>query len=171
MYPEIESKGHLKRQGFGDSLTKNSASQSGNEKIMQAPPLTSAPSSVRIDILTSHSDPRGMVFEPLAAAEIGLYRNVHVVITEPGAIRGNHRHVRGTEITSVVGPALVRFRDGATVRDIDVPADQVWRFAFPAGVAHAFKNTGTKAFILASFNTEEHNQQLPDAVRDVLIET
>jgi dTDP-4-dehydrorhamnose 3,5-epimerase-like enzyme len=122
---------------------------------------------VRIDVLACHRDPRGAVFEPLAADEIAKYRNMHVVITEPGAVRGNHRHVRGSEITSVVGPALVRYRDGGVIRDVEVPAGEVWRFAFAPGVAHAFKNIGQTPFILASFNTEEHNQTAPDAVRDV----
>lgn len=126
---------------------------------------------VRIDVITSHRDPRGMVFEPLAADEIGRYRNVHVVITEPGAIRGNHHHLRGAEVTTVVGPVLVRYQANGVRRDVNVPAGEVWRFAFPAGVAHAFKNTGSQPFILASFNTEEHDQAAPDVVREVLIES
>jgi dTDP-4-dehydrorhamnose 3,5-epimerase-like enzyme len=132
--------------------------------------ITTPANSVHIDILTCHRDPRGAVFEPLAADDIAKYRNVHVVITEPGAVRGNHRHVRGTEITSVVGPVLVRYREAGVIRDVEVPEGEAWRFAFPAGVAHAFKNIGQQPFILASFNTEQHDQSAPDAVRDVLIE-
>jgi len=126
--------------------------------------------SVRIDVLTCHRDPRGAVFEPLAADEIATYRNVHVVISEPGAVRGNHRHLLGHEITSVVGPVLVRYREAGIVRDVKVPAGEAWRFAFAPGVAHAFKNIGQNSSILASFNTEEHKQGAPDVVRDVLIE-
>jgi dTDP-4-dehydrorhamnose 3,5-epimerase-like enzyme len=129
-----------------------------------------ASTAVRIDILTCHRDPRGAVFEPLSAEDIAKYRNVHVVITEPGAVRGNHRHERGCEITSVVGPVLVRYREAGVVRDVEVPAGEAWRFAFPAGVAHAFKNTGQQPFMLVSFNTEQHDQAVPNAVRDVLIE-
>ena len=126
--------------------------------------------TVRIDVLACHRDPRGLVFEPLAADDIAMHRNVHVVITVPGAIRGNHHHTRGTEITSVVGPVLVRYREAGIVRDVEVPAGEAWRFAFPTGVAHAFKNTGSAPFALVSFNTELHDQAAPDAVRDVLIE-
>jgi dTDP-4-dehydrorhamnose 3,5-epimerase-like enzyme len=132
--------------------------------------LASHSPSVRIDVLTCHRDPRGAVFEPLAADEIAKYRNVHVVISEPGAIRGNHRHVRGSEITSVIGPVLVRYREAGQVHDVEVPAGEAWRFAFPAGVAHAFKNIGPQPFILVSFNTEQHDQAAPDAARDVLID-
>jgi hypothetical protein len=53
---------------------------------------------------------------------------------------------------------------------VEVPAGAAWRFTFAPGVPHAFKNIGRAAFILASFNTEEHNQTAPDAERDVLIE-
>ena len=131
---------------------------------------TQANDTVRIDLIATHCDARGMVFEPLAADEIDGFRNVHVVISEPGAIRGNHRHVRGTEVSTVVGPMLVRFREAGTIRDIDIPAGEVWRFRFPPGVAHAFRNTGSQPSILASFNTEEHDQAAPDAVRDVVME-
>ena len=130
----------------------------------------SGTATVRIDVLTAHRDPRGAVFEPLGASDLARYRNVHVVISQPGAVRGNHRHVRGREITAVVGPAWVRYRQADTVHDVQVPADEVWRFDFPSGVAHAFKNTGSQASILASFNTEEHDPSAPDVVREVLIE-
>ncbi|MBC7984915.1 MAG: hypothetical protein H7Y02_13795 [Candidatus Obscuribacterales bacterium] len=125
---------------------------------------------VRIDVITSHHDGRGVVFEPLAADEINGFRNVHVVVTEPGAVRGNHRHTRGREITSVLGPMSVRFREAGKVHDVAVPAGEVWRFCFPPGIAHAFHNTGERACVLASFNTEEHDQAAPDVERDVLID-
>jgi dTDP-4-dehydrorhamnose 3,5-epimerase-like enzyme len=133
-------------------------------------PTPRAADPVLVDVLACHRDARGAVFEPLAADEIAGHRNVHVVITAPGAVRGNHRHVRGREIVSVVGPVLVRYREGGEVRDADVPAGEVWRFTFPPGVAHAFRNTGQQPFILVAFNTEEHDQAAPDAIRDVLIE-
>lgn len=126
--------------------------------------------AVRIDILACHSDMRGAVFEPLPGDELPDYRNVHIVISEPGAIRGNHAHVRGTEITAVFGPTLVRFRELGVLRDVCVPAGEVWRFCFPPGVPHAFLNTGDRLAIIASFNTEEHDRAAPDAVREVLIE-
>jgi quercetin dioxygenase-like cupin family protein len=93
-----------------------------------------------------------------------------VALSEPGAVRGNHRHARGTETTSVVGPIWVRYREGDSIRDVHVPTGQVWRFCFPPGVSHAFKNIGAATAVLASFNTEEHDPAQPDVVRDVLID-
>jgi uncharacterized RmlC-like cupin family protein len=94
---------------------------------------------------------------------------VHVVMSVPGAVRGNHRHVRGTEITSVTGPALVRFRDADGLRDVAVPPGETWRFHFPPGTPHAFRNTGVEPMILVSFNTEEHDPNVPDAVQDEIL--
>ena len=124
---------------------------------------------VLITKLKVHGDARGAVFEPLEPQRLGGWHNVHAVITEPGAVRGNHRHLRGTEISSVSGAALVRYQEGMETRDAQVPAGEVWRFEFPAGVAHAFKNTGDKPFLIVSFNTELHDPATPDAERVELI--
>ena len=120
---------------------------------------------VTITRIKVHADGRGAVFEPLEPQLLAGWRNVHAVITEPGAVRGNHRHLRGTELTAVYGEALVRYRDGEATREALVPAGEVWRFEFPPGVPHAFKNTGTRPFMLVSFNTELHSQAAPDAER------
>ena len=124
---------------------------------------------VRITKLKAHADARGVVFEPLEPELLGGWRNVHAVITEPGAVRGNHRHLRGTEVSAVYGEALVRYRANGETRDALVPAGEVWRFEFPPGVAHAFKNTGERPFVLVSFNTELHDPAAPDVERVELI--
>lgn len=125
---------------------------------------------VEIETLAAHRDVRGFLYEPLNAAQLRRYRNVHVVVSEPGAIRGNHRHVTGTETTTLAGPALVRYRCGAEVCDVVVPAGEVWRFRFPPGVAHAFRNDDVKPAVLVSFNTVEHDPASPDTVSDLLID-
>jgi dTDP-4-dehydrorhamnose 3,5-epimerase-like enzyme len=116
-----------------------------------------------------HRDPRGAVFEPLEPALLAGWRNVHAVVTEPGAVRGNHKHLVGTEMSAVLGPALVRYRENGSVRDVEIPEGECWRFTFPPGTAHAFKNTGTRPFVLVSFNTQEHDPAQPDVAREELI--
>jgi UDP-2-acetamido-2,6-beta-L-arabino-hexul-4-ose reductase len=119
-----------------------------------------------------HSDARGAVFEPLNASELQGQRNTHVVLSEPGAVRGNHYHHKGTEITVVVGPAVVRYRaagSAAAFEEVTVPAGVAQRFTFPPGTVHAFRNPGPGVMILASFNTELHDQAAPDMAREVLI--
>jgi dTDP-4-dehydrorhamnose 3,5-epimerase-like enzyme len=128
-----------------------------------------AAARVRVTKLKVHSDVRGAVFEPLEPQLLGGWRNVHAVLTEPGAVRGNHRHLRGTEFSCVSGAALVRYQENGLTVDARVPADEVWRFEFPPGVAHAFKNTGERSFLIVSFNTELHDPGHGDAERVELI--
>ena len=121
--------------------------------------------------LSPHTDARGWVMEPIPPESIPAQHNVHVVITEPGCVRGNHFHQRGTEITVLQGPALVRIREGGEVREVQVQDGELVRFTFPPGIAHAFKNTGSRATMLVAFNTVAHDPAKPDVVRDVLIES
>ena len=125
--------------------------------------------SLKFDELIVHSDHRGVVFEVLAAEMIALQRNMHVVISQPGIVRGNHYHLKGTEIIAVMGPALVRIREDGRLRDVEVAAKKVYRFTFPPNMPHAIKNTGNQPNILVAFNTLEHDPKNPDTVSDILI--
>jgi UDP-2-acetamido-2,6-beta-L-arabino-hexul-4-ose reductase len=116
-------------------------------------------------------DIRGFVYEPITAAELAAQQNAHVVLTRPGGVRGNHHHERGTEIMAVMGPALVRIRDAAGIRDYPVSNRQVVRFTLPPKVAHAVLNTGTETGVIVSFNSWPHDPERPDVVREVLIES
>ena len=98
--------------------------------------------SLKFDELIVHSDHRGVVFEVLEAEMIALQRNMHVVISQPGIVRGNHYHLKGTEIIAVMGPALVRIREDGKLRDIEVAAKKVYRFTFPPNMPHAIKIPG-----------------------------
>jgi dTDP-4-dehydrorhamnose 3,5-epimerase-like enzyme len=132
----------------------------------------SAPPAPRtlVEPLAAFRDARGSLFEPLNDRELGLQRNVHVVLTEPGAVRGNHRHAHSTEITAVVGPCLVRLKEGDAVRDVHVPAGETWRFTIPPGVAHAYRNTGQAPMVLVSFNSSRHDPAAPDTIREIILE-
>ena len=123
-----------------------------------------------IEELTFPADARGFVFEPLDVQRLPGQRNVHVAVTEPNAIRGNHYHERSTEIAVVLGPALVRLREDGRVRDVTVPDGRAYRFTFAPGVSHAFQGHGGKPMLLVAFNTAIFDPNSPDVVRDVLIE-
>jgi dTDP-4-dehydrorhamnose 3,5-epimerase-like enzyme len=123
-------------------------------------------------------DARGVVFEPLDAAALAAQRNVHVVLSVPGAVRGNHFHRVQHEVTVVVGPARVAWRavnagDAAVapgpIETVDVPAGAAWRFEFPPGIAHAFENTGRETQVLVAFATRPHDPANPDTFRDMLL--
>lgn len=126
-------------------------------------------SDVVIELVEVLTDARGLVFEPIRPDQIGQQKNVHLVLTQPGCVRGNHYHVRGTETVVVFGSALVRFRVNDADRDIEVPDGKVFRFIFPAGVPHAFKNTGDNVMLLVCFNTERYDPLQPDSVATQLI--
>lgn len=124
---------------------------------------------VTVEKLRRAADARGQVFEPLDAAGLNVQRNVHVVLTGPGHIRGNHFHTVGTEISAVLGPARVRYREGGATTDLDVPSGEAWRFSFPPGVTHAFQNTGDAPMVIVSFNTVAHDPEHSDTTRDVIL--
>ena len=126
--------------------------------------------SLEIDSLTVHSDARGVVFEPLEKEMIAAQLNAHVVISQPGVVRGNHYHLNGTEIIAVMGPALVRIREDGKLCDIEIVEKKVYRFTFPPNVPHAIKNTGDQLNMLVAFNTCEHDPENPDTVQEMLIE-
>ena len=101
-----------------------------------------------IESVKTHRDARGALFEPLSGAELASQKNVHVVLTQPNEVRGNHVHLTAVETTSVVGPCLVRLKETDVIRDVEVPAGETWRFTIPPGVVHAYRNTGDAVMIL-----------------------
>jgi dTDP-4-dehydrorhamnose 3,5-epimerase-like enzyme len=122
------------------------------------------------ETLRTACDARGLVFEPLRLEEIAAQKNVHVVFTRPGAVRGNHYHHHATEIFAVVGPALVRVRAAGVLRDFDVPEGETQRFTIPPLVSHAVRHHGTAPGLTIAFSTHPHDPANPDTHRDVLID-
>lgn len=125
--------------------------------------------SVRYKKLNVITDGRGAVFEPIPGDALSDKKNVHVVVSGPGVVRGNHYHRKGEETMAVMGPARVRVRDADKIKDINVPEGEVYVFLFPPGQSHAIKNLRSGTNILAAFNTVPHDREHPDTVTDVLI--
>ena len=126
-------------------------------------------SRVEKEALRVHADERGSLFEPVDEPTLAGQRNVHVVLTQPNAVRGNHYHREAWEITTVFGPCQVRWRDADGMHDVDVPAGAAWRFRFPPGVAHAYRNTGTTTMVLVSFSSRPHDPSGGDTVRAAIL--
>ena len=129
---------------------------------------TNAP-RVAVQSMKVHRDARGALFEPLTDTELLNQRNVHVALTQPNEVRGNHVHRTAVEITSVVGPCLVRLKEGGVIRDIEVPAGEILRLVIPPGVVHAFQNTGEAAMVLVSFSTNLHDPTGADTQREHIL--
>jgi dTDP-4-dehydrorhamnose 3,5-epimerase-like enzyme len=124
---------------------------------------------VTIEKIDIKIDERGSVFEPLNGKEVSDQKNIHVVLTEPGYVRGNHFHQKGKEILTVKGPALIRVRTQRGIEDIDVLDRDVIKITIPPGISHAIKNTGDQVNLLVAFNSLEHDQDNPDVIEDILI--
>jgi UDP-2-acetamido-2,6-beta-L-arabino-hexul-4-ose reductase len=124
---------------------------------------------VNKQIVKRFFDYRGFVFEPIEEKWIAQQKNVHVVVSRPGAVRGNHYHGKGTETLIVCGPALVRIRQGRQREEFSIPADNTFRMVIPPGISHAIQNTGTVDSLLVAFNTSVHDSENPDTVEDILI--
>lgn len=122
-----------------------------------------------IEPVRTHRDARGALFEPLSDAELAAQRNVHVVLTRPNEVRGNHCHLTAVETTSVVGPCLVRLKEDGEIRDVEVPPGEIWRFTIPPGVVHAYQNTGDALMILVSFSTNLHDPAGTDTRREEIL--
>jgi UDP-2-acetamido-2,6-beta-L-arabino-hexul-4-ose reductase len=130
---------------------------------------------VNIERLVVHADARGAVYEPLLPEQLPGQQNVHVVVTEPGQVRGNHYHTAGTELLTVLGPALVKWRDVSAANESPANAQHIasgeaYRFTIPAGVAHAILATGPEPMLIVAFNSELFDRERPDAVRHVVID-
>jgi dTDP-4-dehydrorhamnose 3,5-epimerase-like enzyme len=124
---------------------------------------------VHIESVKTHRDARGSLFEPLNDAELAAQKNVHVVLTAPNEVRGNHRHASAVEMTTVVGPCLVRLKEAGVIRDVAVPIGETWRFTIPPGVAHAYRNTGSEPMVLISFSTQVHDPNASDTTREQIL--
>jgi dTDP-4-dehydrorhamnose 3,5-epimerase-like enzyme len=127
------------------------------------------PLRTRIESVKTHRDPRGSLFEPLDDGELSAQRNVHVVLTEPNGVRGNHVHSNATETTTVMGPCLVRLKEAGAIHDVLVPPGEVWKFIIPPGVVHAYRNTGDAVMVLVSFSTNVHDPDRSDTSRDQIL--
>lgn len=117
----------------------------------------------------THRDARGTLFEPLTDAELHTQKNVHVVLTQPNEVRGNHVHRTAVETTTVVGPCRVRLKEAGAIRDIDVADGEILRFTIPPGVVHAFCNTGSSAMVLVCFSTNLHDPEGADTLREQIL--
>ncbi len=122
-----------------------------------------------VQSVKTHRDVRGSVFEPLNDAELAAQKNVHVVLTQPNEVRGNHVHRNAVEITSVAGPCLIRLKEDGEIRDLQVPAGEIWRLTIPPGVVHAFRNTGEGVMVLVSFSSRLHDPTGGDTQRETIL--
>lgn len=130
---------------------------------------TSNPRRASFQSVKIFRDARGTLFEPLRDEELRDQNNVHVVLTQPNEVRGNHLHLTAVETTTVVGPCRIRLKEENEIKDIDVADGEIVRLTIPPGVVHAFRNTGSAAMVLVSFSTNVHDPQGADTQREQIL--
>jgi dTDP-4-dehydrorhamnose 3,5-epimerase-like enzyme len=114
-------------------------------------------------------DERGLVLELLEAQAFCVQRNAHIVLSLSGVVRGNHYHMNGEETVTILGPAMVKYRENGRIYENMIPQNEAWRFVFPPGVSHAIRNLSSEPNIIVAFNTEEHDTDNPDTKSDQLM--
>jgi oxalate decarboxylase/phosphoglucose isomerase-like protein (cupin superfamily) len=130
--------------------------------------------AVKIVPIQTIRDDRGMRFS--APAELwnflGVVTELHVVMLEPGTVRGNHVHARAKEgvIIEAAGEWELAWQLSAdSVPERTMVAAGVWLVCYPPGVAHAFRNHGNTPLRLNCFMDMPLDKMQPDQQRCILI--
>lgn len=101
------------------------------------------------------TDQRGWAFFPFQAGPDVRppcdTESLHLVMSEPGAVRGNHFHHHSAEWFCVFGGrAELYYEEEGIVQTVLVDRDDLV-IHIPAGVPHAVKNIGTTPVYLLAF--------------------
>jgi len=124
---------------------------------------TAMVSKIRIEELTSFGDERGPSFSvPEPALEyLGGVANVHFGLSKPGAVRGNHYHVRRREALVVFpGPRWSLHWDegeGSTPSQRSFDGGQAVLVLLEAGVSHAVRNDGEQPLWVMACSSEPYD--------------
>jgi oxalate decarboxylase/phosphoglucose isomerase-like protein (cupin superfamily) len=121
------------------------------------------PPKIEIAALPNHGDARGLSFTAPAEAIafVGRMADVHLASTGPGAIRGNHYHLRRREAIVVLPGAKwsLHWDEGDTTaaqhRGFDGSA-AVLVLVSP-GASHAVRNDGSSPLWLVAISSEAYD--------------
>ena len=125
------------------------------------------------------TDERGWLIELLKGSELpaeikskGLGQ-VYLTVAKPGAIKGNHYHLRKTEWFCVIkGTAKLVLHDNKSKKteEMLLTAENPCRIKIPPNTFHAIKNIGDEEMYVVCYIDEEFNQNNPDTYYDVKID-
>lgn len=115
-----------------------------------------------------HESVRGWAFFPFQAEAVPYSKidgtSYHVVMTNPGEVRGNHLHPEVVEWLHVFGgPAIFHWRDeDGTKHRREINNDHTI-IRIEAGIAHAVSNPSPHPVFLVAFRSEQPSPDLPVA--------
>lgn len=96
-------------------------------------------------------------------------RGVHVVAINPGQARGNHYHEKTNELLFMfAGDGEFYWEEEGAIHQHlieNVPT----LITIPAGVKHAFRNTGEKTVYLLAVRDGDYDPRNPDVVKSEII--
>jgi|SRR5580658_2318640 oxalate decarboxylase/phosphoglucose isomerase-like protein (cupin superfamily) len=118
---------------------------------------------IEISELNNHGDVRGFSFTPPAAALdfVGGIADMHLASTAPGAVRGNHYHLRKREaILFLPGTPWSLHWDegeGTTRQRSNFDGSSAVLVLISPGSSHAVRNDGTAPLWLVACSSEPYN--------------
>jgi dTDP-4-dehydrorhamnose 3,5-epimerase-like enzyme len=120
----------------------------------------------QIKELEPHLDGRGWLVEMLKRNEMREdIKQIYVASIKPGAVRGNHYHLKRTEWFFLIGDKaefyLEDLRSGKRI-NLKLSSKRPRLVTVFPGVAHALKNTGKKTIYLVSAQNTVYNPKNPD---------
>lgn len=118
---------------------------------------------VQITELSNYGDGRGFSFTapPEALAFVGRMADVHLAATAPGAVRGNHYHLRRREAIVVLPGSRWSFHwdeDGTSLaqhRSFD--GGSAVLVTVSPGASHAVRNDGDQTMWLVAISSETYD--------------
>ena len=96
-------------------------------------------------------------------------RAVHIVAINPGQARGNHYHAGTNELLVMfAGNGAFYWEEEGELREHPIDGAPTI-ITIPAGVKHAFKNTGEKTVYLLAVRDGDYDPRNPDIVKSEII--
>lgn len=118
---------------------------------------------VRIMELTNTGDTRGFSFTAPteALAFVGRMSDVHLAATKPGAVRGNHYHLRRREAIVVLPGSTWSFHwddgEGSPAQHRTFDGSRAIMVLISPGASHAVRNEGDNEMFLVAVSSESYD--------------
>jgi oxalate decarboxylase/phosphoglucose isomerase-like protein (cupin superfamily) len=118
---------------------------------------------IQITELSNSGDVRGLSFTapPEALAFVGRMADVHLASSKPGAVRGNHYHLRRREAIVVLPGAKWSLHwdesDAATPQHREFSGESAVTVLVSPGASHAVRNDGDNLLWLVAISSETYD--------------
>jgi len=124
--------------------------------------MTNSP-KIQITELSNNGDGRGFSFTAPAEALafVGRMSDVHLASTKPGAVRGNHYHLRRREAILILPGTKWSFHwdeaEASTPQHRDFEGKSAVLVLVSSGASHAVRNDGDDLLWLAAISSESYD--------------